>query len=76
MLPRGDGRPPKKGGRNDYREAFLRGTGAKQASEEVLARTGLSRNKFKAGRRRLLSSAELLSRELHGAARDFLRRAS
>jgi hypothetical protein len=44
--------------------------------DEVMARTGLSRNKFKAGRRRLLSSAQLLSGELHGAVRDFLRRAS
>lgn len=39
MLPRGDGKA-KKAGRNDYREAFLKGTGQKQSTDEVLARTG------------------------------------
>ena len=44
--------------------------------DEILSRTGLSRNKFKAGRRRLLSCTRLLPDELRDAARDFLRRAS
>ena len=44
--------------------------------DEVLVRTGLSRNKFKAGRRRLLSCARLLPTDLRDAARDFLRSAS
>jgi hypothetical protein len=38
MLPRADDRTKKP--RNDYREAFLKGTGPRQSSDEVLVRTG------------------------------------